>query len=119
MSWIQVQSETIGLTHFRLEYFDNKLLIFILQGPKLRVSSWVEANIEVHPLSGKADHSVEVLFGDRDCIWTRVIARRILEETKQNVLLGILLSKESHCEAAALELSTKAIELLRNQRPFT
>ena len=93
--------------------FANCMMLFVLQGPTDRVASWVEAKRSVDSLSGHVEYDTKVLFGDRDDIWTRLIARRAADMARKDVLVAISLSKEFATETGAREVSAIVSEYLK------
>ena len=112
--WAKFQSESAhSETRVRAMDFANCMVLFVLQGPTDRVASWVEAKRSVDTLSGHVEFDTRVLFGDRDDIWTRLIARRAADMAKKDVVVGVSLSRECTNEIGARDVSTIVSDYLK------
>ena len=116
--WIYKKTPSTEMdTGVRVVEYENSVIIFVFQGSLQRISSWVEGKVTVDALSGQSDVTVNVLFGDRDDIWNRVIVRRAVDVAKKkNVLLGISLVKECKNEIGAQEVSSIVMDALRSAK---
>ena len=113
--WIHCKDAGDGgeTTRVKLVDFGNYVMVFLLQGPLDRIASWVEAKRTLDALSGQVDVNINVLFGDRDDIWTRVIARRAVDAVGKDVMLAVSLSKECKNEQGVKEVSKVVVDLLK------
>lgn len=103
--WTRVEVGDAKLeTRMRFVDFSNKLFILVCQGPNDRISSYVEANRKASALSHFADIDVAILMGDRNEVWTQVIARRAVELAGKDILFGFGLNPKMD-ETHALGLS--------------
>jgi Proteasome assembly chaperone 3 len=115
--WATVTTgQTKSTFRIRLVEYSNSYLIFLFKDDRNRISSYVQCKYLVDPLSGQSDFDVQVLLGDRDDIWSRVIARRSVELLQKDVVLALSLGSELN-EALAIEISTAVIEVIRRSRP--
>jgi hypothetical protein len=114
-NWLTVKSGEQDLElKIRLVEFSNYYLLFLIQGPTNRISSYVEAKRTVDRLSGQADVDVSVLFGDRDDIWGRVIARRTLDLVNKNIVLALSLTSDAKNERNTLNICNTLTQVLGN-----
>lgn len=109
--WLEVGGESGA--KLKLVRFGNCTLAFLFFQGKQRIATYVSAKLQVDSISASADFGdveVRVLFGDREDVFSQVVARRLIELLHTDVVLAVS-SSSPRTQRECLEL-VQALQVL-------
>ncbi|KAH9254831.1 hypothetical protein BASA81_007081 [Batrachochytrium salamandrivorans] len=104
--WLEVGGQCAA--KLKLVRFGNCTLVFLFFQGKQRIATYVSAKLQVDSISASADFGagdveVKVHFGDREDVFSQVIARRLIELLHTDVILAVS-SKSPQTQHECLEV---------------